>query len=478
MTGGTDSTRSSAGLFSLRQIIGIGWVTLTSVVFLNVVIKLFDRQLLDGANAPIPRFWPISKFALRILRLPLPEAAVFAALALAVFVVAAVYLIRTDRTTVLPVIVVGAALLVLTTLTHGVGPGLLRPLSAPGNYERAAIGIFDPGGYYEAAITVADPLHFLETFETRQLSLPLHAQTHPPGAVFTFYVLDRLLPSALWVSLVTGIGSLALSVLLLSRLLRTYFSGEVARYTTVIFVCLPAVQIYYLTTLDAIITVVILAAVYCFTRESPLIAALGTLLFVFIASSQTFTFVFVLPVLGLLALARREKRLPFVVVLVGLVAGYALLAGAFGFDYLHSFSIASAQQNPGGFMALDQPRNYLYTRLEDIAEIVLFFTPFLAVLAVRGTRTLLAKARGLSVHEREPLLLFGGAVLSLCGLFVAGVYHTGETARGALFIYPFLLIPVAAAISAANPTTRRRALLVAAVFGQALLMQLVGDYWW
>src|SRR5699024_1008103 len=124
MTGGTDSTRSSAGLFSLRQIIWIGWVTLTTIVFSNVVVKLFDRQLLDGANAPIPRFWPISKFALRILRLPLPDAAIFAALALAVFAVAAVYLIRTDRTTVLPVIVVvGATLLVLTTLTHGVGPG-------------------------------------------------------------------------------------------------------------------------------------------------------------------------------------------------------------------------------------------------------------------------------------------------------------------------------------------------------------------
>ena len=478
MAAGPDSARQSDGLFSVRAVVGIGWVTLTSVVFCNLVIKLFDRQLLATPNVPLPRYWPISKFALRVTRLPMPDAAVFTALALVVFAVAMVVLLQSDHPTLLPVVLAGGTLLVLTTLTHGVGPGILRPLSAPGNYDRAAIGILDPGGYYLAAVDVADPIRFLETFESQQLSLPLHAQTHPPGAVLTFYVLNTLLPSALWVSIVVGVGSLALTALLLSRLLRTYSSDSVTNYTTFLFVLLPATQIYYLTSLDAMIAVAMLAAVYCFTRDSPAVAALGTLVCVFVASTQTFTFIFILPVLGVLALARREKRLPFVVVVAGLVAAYALLAVGFGFDYLHSFSLASTQQNTDGFQLFVTPLDYLYTRIEDVSEIALFFTPFLCLLAVRGTRVLWRGVRAGHRSDRDPLLLFGGAVLSLGGLFLVSVYHTGETARGALFVYPFLLLPVAAAVRAADATTRRRAILAAAVFGQALFMQLIGDYWW
>lgn len=477
MTGGSPS-RSSAALFSLRDILVIGWVTLTTVVFCNVFIKFFDRQLLGPPKVPIPKFWPISKFALRIERLPIPEAPVFAIVALAVFAVATIYLFRTDRTTVAPVVVAGVALLLFTTLTHGIGPGLLKPLSASGSYEWRAIGVGDPGGYYEAAITVTDPVRFLETFEQRQLTLPLHARTHPPGAVLTFYVFEVLLPSSLAVSLAVGILSLALTAVLLFRLLETYYPRDISQYTTYLFILLPAVQIYYLTSLDAIITVSLLGAVYCFTRDSPVTATLGTFVCVFIASSQTFVFVFIFPVLFGIALLRREKITPLAFVLVALVCVYVLLAVVFGFDYLNSFTIASEQQNPKGFLLFAEPLRYVYTRIEDVAEIALFFTPFLCVLAVRGTRVLWRSVWGLSTADREPLVIFGFAVLSLSGLFAGGVYHTGETARGALFIYPFLMLPVAAAIRAADATTKRRALLVAAVFGQALLMQLVGDYWW
>ncbi|GAA0467248.1 hypothetical protein MUK72_04250 [Halococcus dombrowskii] len=477
MTGGTDSTRHSAGLFSLRRVLAIGWVTLTTVVFCNVLIKFVDRQLL-GANTRIPKFWPFSKFTLRIERIPLPDAPILAVVAIAVFLVATVYLLRTDRNSVVPVIVAGIALLVLTTLTHGVGPGLLRPLSAPGSYERAAIGIADPGGYYEAAVTVVDPVRFLETFEQQQLSLPLHARTHPPGAVFTFYLFEVLLPSSLAVSLAVGTLSLALAALLLFRLLETYYPRDVAQFTTFLFVLLPAAQIYALTTLDIVITVAMLGAIYCFTRESRLLAALGTLACVFVASTQTFVFVFVLPVLAAFAAIRPAKRRPFVVVLIGLLGTYTLLAVVFDFNYLDSFAAASQQQNPGGFLLFAEPLRYLYTRIEDVAEIALFFTPYLGLLAIAGTRVLWRGARGLSTYDREPLVLFGAAVVSILGLFAGGVYHTGETARGVLFLYPFLLLPVAAALRATNASRARRALLAAAVFGQALLMQLIGDYWW
>src|SRR5699024_1162748 len=126
-----------------------------------------------------------------------------------------------------------------------------------------------------------------------------------------------------------------------------------------------------------------------------------------------------------------------------------------------SFAAASQQQNPGGFLLFAEPLRYLYTRIEDVAEIALFFTPYLGLLAIAGTRVLWQGARGRSTHDREPLVLFAAAVVSILGLFAGGVYHTGETARGVLFLYPFLLLPVAAALRATNAARARRALLAA-----------------
>jgi len=76
------------------------------------------------------------------------------------------------------------------------------------------------------------------------------------------------------------------------------------------------------------------------------------------------------------------------------------------------------------------------------------------------------------------LVIASAAIGSFAALLVAGVYHTGETARGAMYLYPFLLLPVAAALRRIARDERERWLLAAAVFGQSLLMQLVGGYLW
>ncbi|EMA47208.1 hypothetical protein [Halococcus saccharolyticus] len=463
MAGGTDSG-AHPGLFSLREIIVAGWVTVASLIFFNVFVRFFYRTILDN-DVGVPIHWPISKFAVRLGRLEASRVAVLVVLAIVVFTVATVYLRWFDRTSLWPVVVAGTVLLVLTTLTQGHQAGLIRPIA-------------NGGSYYRAAVTITDPVAFVETFEANQLGLPLHARTHPPGAVLSFWILDTLLPSTRAVSLAVGIGSLALSALLLHRLLATYYPRDVAQYTTYLFVLLPAVQIYYLTTLDALITVAALGAIYCFTRDSQVIATFGTLACLFVAASQTFMTVFLGPVLVGLALLRRDRIAPLVVIGLSSLGIYALVNVVFGYDYIASFLTASHQQNPNGFFPLAEPLRYLTTRVENVAEIALFFTPVLAVLAVRGVGVLWRSARGLSRIDSEPLVIFGIATGSLLGLFAVGVYHTGETARGAMFIYPFLMLPVAAALRAADPTRRREALLAAAVFGQALLMQIVGDYLW
>ena len=65
-----------------------------------------------------------------------------------------------------------------------------------------------------------------------------------------------------------------------------------------------------------------------------------------------------------------------------------------------------------------------------------------------------------------------------CWFFLTGAYRTGETARAALFMVPFLVLPIAGRIASMDSGGGDFRRLAAVVFLQALGMQLVADYWW
>jgi hypothetical protein len=153
-------------------------------------------------------------------------------------------------------------------------------------------------------------------------------------------------------------------------------------------------------------------------------------------------------------------------------ATWFLVAQFVGFNYLTTFKFASAYENPQGFSLLSGSKGlYLFTRLEDVTEIVLFFGPILSLLALRGIS---AMKRTNSPHLR----LFGVAVFSLMSMFIVGTYRTGETARGAMFIYPFLILPVAAFLHDFADLAAHEKTLLALVFVQSIVMQLIGNYLW
>ncbi|MEJ2278383.1 MAG: hypothetical protein P8Y70_11640 [Candidatus Lokiarchaeota archaeon] len=74
--------------------------------------------------------------------------------------------------------------------------------------------------------------------------------------------------------------------------------------------------------------------------------------------------------------------------------------------------------------------------------------------------------------------LVSAAILTLIIIFVLGVYDHGETARAAMFIYPFLLIPVAIYIKTYSGRILKSeiGILLLVVFSQAILMRLIGYY--
>lgn len=453
---------------------------MASVITLNVLFRFIGRELIDRrvvSPMVLPRSWPISVFELRPFDLAPERSILLVGASVLVFVLMTAYVLS-EYDGVGPVLGAGSVLLVLTNLLQGGYRGLVDPLA----YEDS---------YYQAAVRVTDPVAFVRTYEEIQLELPTHASTHPPGSVLVHYAFEQLLGSPASVSVAMAVVSLVVSGYLFYRLLLTYFEPELAQYVTLLFVLLPAVQIYYLSSLDSVVLALFVGTVYCFTRESRVVAGVGTFCCLALAAWHTFMVVFLVPVLGGIALYRRDRIGLLTFQLVGLVGCYLGIDLLLDYNYLNSFGIASKQQTVAatqhftpteqqvrtsaangadGFLLAADPVKYVYTRIENVAEIALFFTPYLCVLCARGLSALRA--------HREAFVLFALGVVSLSGLFAAGAYHTGETARGAMYIYPFLLFPVAAVLRSVDPTRRDKWILAALVFAQTVFMQFIGSYQW
>jgi hypothetical protein len=154
----------------------------------------------------------------------------------------------------------------------------------------------------------------------------------------------------------------------------------------------------------------------------------------------------------------------------GAALAYGALYVATGFNWISSLLVATRLENRNGFGLLSHPGTYVFTRIECGAELALFAGPTLLTVWLRG----LAIDRGVDVERRELNVLSLVGLGTLCSMFVAGAFKTGETARACLFFYPFIALPAAAI--ALVPDVQRR--LVMMLLTQAFVMQIVGDYYW
>jgi len=117
------------------------------------------------------------------------------------------------------------------------------------------------------------------------------------------------------------------------------------------------------------------------------------------------------------------------------------------------------------------PVNYLFTRLEDVFELAVFLGPWLIVLIARGFK------QGWADRSRLYTLAVLG-IGTLLAMFFTGAFRTGETARAAMFIFPYFLIPIALVLNSVKPNPTTRLQIAILVFGHAVLMQVVGNYFY
>lgn len=452
----------STRVFSVREIVLVSLVFVCAVPVLHVAMDTLNQVAFDGA-ARVSATWPINVFYFHILWEPLWLFALTVLAALVLFTVLVGGIIFRDDESLLLVAATGTLLVFATTTIQGFGPGFITPTAGGPVVDLST-------QYYHDAITVTDPIGFLSEYSTTQPDLRSHSQTHPPGAVLTYYVFVQLLGSPALITAAIAMVAVAISAPALYGILTQSVQHRTALYTTLLYLLLPSIQIYYAGVLDALVTAFIIAAVYCFRCRPYVTGALGATAFLFLASFQTFMFLFALPVLVGYEVLREHTIHRSVTVVAGLAVVYGVLYAAFDFNYVRSFGVASAIHNPGGPLFLRNPAKYVTSRLMGVTEILVFFTPFLTWLLIRE-RSVLWEYRDLAV-------LFGLAVVTFLGQLATGALLSGETARAAMYLYPFLMFPLAAYFDAITITSREQFILATLVFGQTVAMQLAGFYFW
>lgn len=460
------TTPGNREIFSRNNIFITASSFIIVIISVHIIVKMV-RRFVYFSTTP---FWPISNFIPQIPNLE----HLFAALAIfSIFCFFLKYLSRIKFRLVFLMIfgillVLGTNMLQIQVFegetllqSKGWDTGFVVPITG---------GSLIGNQYYDDALKITDAVKFVNNFENMQPYLLVHARTHPPGAILIIYLLLKILGNPALISIAIGVVSVSLSAFFLYNILSIEFKEDLSGYVTFLFILIPSIQIFYVATIDALISTFLLGSLYFYLRQRSLINMIGSLFFLFLASCLTFTFFFILPVMVGYELLIRKDFLRSAYMIMGMALIYALISIFFNYNYVNSFMIASALENHHGFMLFSEPLTYLFTRIEGIFEIILFFGPFLSLLMMIGLRT---KERIRSNLMKITWL----AIFSLLAMLATGAFRTAETARAAIFIYPFLIIPVAYYLQKFNVSMKERNILMYLVFAQTVLMQTFGFYY-
>ena len=378
-------------------------------------------------------------------------------------------------------VVAGLFLILLTNLIHGWSMGIESTISGMSEM-------------YWDITKVVTPISFISNYNSLQANLSLHAQTQPPGAVLTIHLLSLIFQEpaamAIGLSVIAGL----FSAFFINRIYEQIFNKETAKYGALLYLLLPAIQVYYLANIYAIVATLATASLYFYLHANKIVRMVGTFVSIFLGTFISFLFVYIplaLLLYELLAMRSSSQNeqignklshafsslSTLIIVCLGIGLTYIMLNIVLGFNYVDAFLYASSLENPGGFMLFSNLSNYVVTRLEDFLDIVVFFGPVLGVLAYEGLRSMrTARAQDRNISKAYNLTI--ASLVALLLLFLTGAPKKGETARICMFVLPFLLIPVLFHLDSNSFSRIEKMKLLLLVFGQAIVMQLFATYIW
>ncbi len=329
--------------------------------------------------------------------------------------------------------------------------------------------------FYHDAIKIRGSWEWLRNFNTAQPDLLMHTRTHPPFATLLHHIILRAGGGSVGMLSSAFVILSLLSIPLLYAVCRQIgMTKQRASTIAGLLAVAPAFNIYSAVCLDGVIamtsTIALLGITQVRAGGRP-VAVLLLILGFLLTNMLTFAGLCLVPVMfRLVRPAARagdwpKWRRPIVWVLAAAVLAYAL-GLACGYDHLAALRTASRIENPEGFMLCAHPVKYFMTRLEDLGEIVVFLlVPLAAIVSQRRTAENTLTRRSTIV-----LAVAGSAAVTL--MFATGAYRAGQTARGCLFLVPYVL-PL---LHSTEETSLR--LLIGATAAQTAGMQLFGRWFW
>lgn len=371
------------------------------------------------------------------------------------------------------VIVTGLLLALGTTLMHGWDNGFGVPIA--GECDLSGCIITPDGGhqYYHDLNKVVSIDHFLSHFDEIFPELGGHTRNHPPGALFAIRLLDAITPSPHFISLIIAAFALPTTAYCLYKILQLLIDdGQIARYAVFIFLLIPSTQIYFVSSVDALITAFTIGFLYFFLRpQRHWTTYAGLIACGFLASFLNFTFALSFGVaFGYDVLVRRDFRRSLIAMAgIGLV--YVLILLMYDYNYVTAFKMAVDNENAYGNPVNDGAVPYIITRLESIFDIFVYFGPLLVLLVLLGLRHL----KRISV-QLWWLSLLNAGVFALT--LLVGFYRTGETSRSNMFMWIFFLFPAFVYLQSIDVSDRQLRRLYWFLFGQTVFMQFFGFYFY
>jgi hypothetical protein len=334
--------------------------------------------------------------------------------------------------------------------------------------------------YYHDAIKIDSWSSWLASFNSNQSSLLMHTKTHPPFAVLIHYFLLQMSGDSIPFLSMAFLFLSSLSLVLVWNILRVLeVPLEKRNLLTLLFSVIPAVNIYSAVSLGGVIlsssTLFLFGMINLLKREPKfVIGVISFLIGLVITNYLTFSGVFLVAVAGVQAVRNFfvDKKFDVAISLVISIVVFVILSLslhlAYGYNHAQAFLTASYLENPKGFMGWSEPLVYLFTRIENVSEIALFLSVgFLAVL-FHPSKLSFSWSDWRTIEIGVTL----SGLITLLAMFLTGAFRTGETARAALFVYPYIMLT----LTKANSRSIKDLITLAGL--QTSLLQLFGGYFW
>ncbi|MCB9231451.1 MAG: hypothetical protein H6581_07305 [Bacteroidia bacterium] len=356
-------------------------------------------------------------------------------------------------------ILFGMGMIFFSNLTHSWDQGFVMPHSGS-------------SAYYADVGRVNGLLDFISSYNEIQPQLSIHSRTHPPGAVLTFRLLDWLGFGnkgmiSVWILLFAGV----ISGTFLNRFLQKQVDRTTAGFLTFLYFLIPAVLIYYVSCLDALIAAYTVGFIFFLSVERIWLSIIGLSAFIFLFSFTNFAFLFLIPVLGAWEIFVKKNFLRTLTTVSVIVLIYLGMYYLLGYNYLKSFEVARYFEDPDPLPLAERLPDYFWGRAMDLGEILIFAGPFFLMLLWKSLKPLWKE-------KKSTFLLISFSLLSLVAVFLGGAYKVGETGRACLFIFPFLFLSLTGHFAGRKIKNEEAYLLAGLFFINGLLMQFFGDFFW